>query len=237
MFDLRGKSVVVTGGGRGIGRGIARAMATAGADVVVGRAHAGTVAGDGRGAPGTGVRGDRRRHRHHRPLGARRARAADARRVRSDRLLGEQRGRRPGRGQQPPARPHRGAVGRGRRPQPEADLLRRPGRGAGHDRRRIDHQHLVPQRFPAQPPDGSVRGGQSGPRQPDRDHGRRVGTSRHPGERCGAGRGPHRRARRGHGPTEPTAAPDGDDPAAPPRHGRRHRRACAPSSPATRRRG
>jgi 3-oxoacyl-[acyl-carrier protein] reductase len=35
MFDLRGKAVVVTGGGRGIGRGIARAMATAGADVVV----------------------------------------------------------------------------------------------------------------------------------------------------------------------------------------------------------
>ena len=35
MFDLTGKSVVVTGGGRGIGRGISRAMATAGAGVVV----------------------------------------------------------------------------------------------------------------------------------------------------------------------------------------------------------
>ncbi|MFI5040427.1 MAG: SDR family NAD(P)-dependent oxidoreductase [Acidimicrobiales bacterium] len=35
MFDLAGKSVVVTGGGRGIGRGITRAMARAGADVVV----------------------------------------------------------------------------------------------------------------------------------------------------------------------------------------------------------
>jgi len=35
MFDLTGKTVVVTGGGRGIGRGIARAMAQAGADVLI----------------------------------------------------------------------------------------------------------------------------------------------------------------------------------------------------------
>lgn len=35
MFDLSGKCVVVTGGGRGIGRGIARCMAKAGADVLV----------------------------------------------------------------------------------------------------------------------------------------------------------------------------------------------------------
>jgi 3-oxoacyl-[acyl-carrier protein] reductase len=35
MFALSGKTVVVTGGGRGIGRGIARAMARAGADVVI----------------------------------------------------------------------------------------------------------------------------------------------------------------------------------------------------------
>jgi NAD(P)-dependent dehydrogenase (short-subunit alcohol dehydrogenase family) len=35
MFDLTGKAVVVTGGGRGIGRGITRAMAKAGARVVV----------------------------------------------------------------------------------------------------------------------------------------------------------------------------------------------------------
>lgn len=35
MFDLTGKNVVVTGGGRGIGRGIARAMAAGGAAVVV----------------------------------------------------------------------------------------------------------------------------------------------------------------------------------------------------------
>jgi NAD(P)-dependent dehydrogenase (short-subunit alcohol dehydrogenase family) len=35
MFDLKDKTAVVTGGGRGIGRGIARAMATAGANVVV----------------------------------------------------------------------------------------------------------------------------------------------------------------------------------------------------------
>jgi NAD(P)-dependent dehydrogenase (short-subunit alcohol dehydrogenase family) len=35
MFDLTGKVVVVTGGGRGIGRGIARAVARAGADVVI----------------------------------------------------------------------------------------------------------------------------------------------------------------------------------------------------------
>lgn len=35
MFDLTGKTIVVTGGGRGIGRGIARAMAMAGGDVVI----------------------------------------------------------------------------------------------------------------------------------------------------------------------------------------------------------
>jgi NAD(P)-dependent dehydrogenase (short-subunit alcohol dehydrogenase family) len=35
MFDLTGKVVVVTGGGRGIGRGITRAVAAAGADVVI----------------------------------------------------------------------------------------------------------------------------------------------------------------------------------------------------------
>jgi len=35
VFDLKGRAVVVTGGGRGIGRGITRAMAKAGANVVV----------------------------------------------------------------------------------------------------------------------------------------------------------------------------------------------------------
>ncbi len=35
VFDLSGKVVVITGGGRGIGRGITRAMAKAGANVVV----------------------------------------------------------------------------------------------------------------------------------------------------------------------------------------------------------
>jgi NAD(P)-dependent dehydrogenase (short-subunit alcohol dehydrogenase family) len=35
MFDLSGKTAVVTGGGRGIGRGITMALATAGANVVV----------------------------------------------------------------------------------------------------------------------------------------------------------------------------------------------------------
>jgi NAD(P)-dependent dehydrogenase (short-subunit alcohol dehydrogenase family) len=35
MFDLTGKTAVVTGGGRGIGRGIVRAMARAGATVLV----------------------------------------------------------------------------------------------------------------------------------------------------------------------------------------------------------
>lgn len=41
MFDLSGKSVVVTGGGRGIGRGISRMMAKSGASVVVaGRSQA-----------------------------------------------------------------------------------------------------------------------------------------------------------------------------------------------------
>jgi NAD(P)-dependent dehydrogenase (short-subunit alcohol dehydrogenase family) len=35
MFDLSGKTAVITGGGRGIGRGITLAMATAGANVVI----------------------------------------------------------------------------------------------------------------------------------------------------------------------------------------------------------
>ncbi len=41
MFDLTGKTIVVTGGGRGIGRGISRSMAKCGASVVVaGRSEA-----------------------------------------------------------------------------------------------------------------------------------------------------------------------------------------------------
>jgi NAD(P)-dependent dehydrogenase (short-subunit alcohol dehydrogenase family) len=35
MFDLSGKTAVITGGGRGVGRGITMAMATAGANVVI----------------------------------------------------------------------------------------------------------------------------------------------------------------------------------------------------------
>jgi NAD(P)-dependent dehydrogenase (short-subunit alcohol dehydrogenase family) len=35
MFSLSGKTVIVTGGGRGVGRGISRAMAMAGANVVI----------------------------------------------------------------------------------------------------------------------------------------------------------------------------------------------------------
>ena len=44
MFSLKGKTVVVTGGGRGIGRGITRAMAKAGANVVVTGRSAGPLA-------------------------------------------------------------------------------------------------------------------------------------------------------------------------------------------------
>ncbi|MDR3389661.1 MAG: SDR family NAD(P)-dependent oxidoreductase [Rudaea sp.] len=44
MFSLNGKTVVVTGGGRGIGRGIARAMAKAGADVLITGRSAGPLA-------------------------------------------------------------------------------------------------------------------------------------------------------------------------------------------------
>ena len=43
MFDLTGKAVVVTGGGRGIGRGISRAMAKCGASVVVAGRSAGPL--------------------------------------------------------------------------------------------------------------------------------------------------------------------------------------------------
>ena len=43
MFDLGGKTVVVTGGGRGIGRGIANAMARAGADIVISGRSAGPL--------------------------------------------------------------------------------------------------------------------------------------------------------------------------------------------------
>ena len=35
MFDLTGKTVVVTGGGRGLGAGITRMMAKAGATLVI----------------------------------------------------------------------------------------------------------------------------------------------------------------------------------------------------------
>jgi NAD(P)-dependent dehydrogenase (short-subunit alcohol dehydrogenase family) len=43
MFDLTGKTVVVTGGGRGIGRGIVRAMAQAGATLLVAGRSAGPL--------------------------------------------------------------------------------------------------------------------------------------------------------------------------------------------------
>ena len=43
MFDLTGKAVVVTGGGRGIGRGITRAMARAGANLVIAGRTAGPL--------------------------------------------------------------------------------------------------------------------------------------------------------------------------------------------------
>jgi NAD(P)-dependent dehydrogenase (short-subunit alcohol dehydrogenase family) len=43
MFDLTGKTVVVTGAGRGIGRGIVRAIATGGADVVLAGRHEETL--------------------------------------------------------------------------------------------------------------------------------------------------------------------------------------------------
>ena len=44
MFSLQGKTVVVTGGGKGIGRGIAMAMARCGAQVVVSGRDAGALA-------------------------------------------------------------------------------------------------------------------------------------------------------------------------------------------------
>jgi NAD(P)-dependent dehydrogenase (short-subunit alcohol dehydrogenase family) len=43
VFDLSGKAVVVTGGGRGIGKGISRAMAKCGASVVVAGRSAGPL--------------------------------------------------------------------------------------------------------------------------------------------------------------------------------------------------
>ena len=44
MFSLKGKTAVITGGGRGIGRGITRAMAKAGANVVIPGRGAGPLA-------------------------------------------------------------------------------------------------------------------------------------------------------------------------------------------------
>ena len=63
MFSLEGKTVVVTGGGRGIGRGISRALAKAGAQVVLSGRSEGplqeTVAElEGYGAQALAVQGD-----------------------------------------------------------------------------------------------------------------------------------------------------------------------------------
>lgn len=55
MFELDGRTVVVTGGGRGIGRGIVRAMAKAGANVVVAGRTPATLEESAEEARGIGV--------------------------------------------------------------------------------------------------------------------------------------------------------------------------------------
>jgi 3-oxoacyl-[acyl-carrier protein] reductase len=56
MFELTGKTAVVTGGGKGIGRGIVRAMAKAGANVVVAGRTPDTVESAAAEASGLGVK-------------------------------------------------------------------------------------------------------------------------------------------------------------------------------------
>ena len=96
LFDVSGKTALVTGGSRGIGLMIARGLVQAGARVIVSSRKADDVAGRGRGAHrARRLRGDPRRR-----LDTARARSALARRdpraLRGARHPRQQRGRRPG---------------------------------------------------------------------------------------------------------------------------------------------
>ena len=162
MFELAGKTAVVTRGGCGIGRGITLALAAAGANVVLAGRAAEPLESAAEQARALGVTAvpvvaditvredlDRLAAAGHEPSGYIDCWVNNA-------------GSSTAAGRGTAARPDRGSVGRGHRHQPQMDVLRLPGGGARHVRRRDDHQLVLPQRLPAQSDDRPVRAAKAG---------------------------------------------------------------------------
>ena len=186
MFSLIGKTAVITGGGRGIGAGIAFALAEQGANVVLaGRTRepleetaemvrakgvqAHVCVADITTFPGIDsiVKAATDAFGY---IDCWVNNAGSARWQDVGRLINSG-----------------GPVGQCGRPQPEVELLLRPGGGARHDPRRLDHQHQFARRLGARAAAGQLRRRQGRARRRDGDHGCGMGSSGHPGERSGAG--------------------------------------------------
>ena len=180
MFDLTGKTALVTGGSRGLGRAIAIALAGQGADVAInyrGNAEAADEVASAIGALGrrsVTVQGDT-------SAGREACEAIVKAAIDGARLGRHPRQQRRHHARQPPDADGRRGVGRRDRHQPGWTVLDDARHRAADDEGalRPHHQHEQRRR-----PDGESRTGQLRRRQgrahrPDQDHGARAGQPRH----------------------------------------------------------
>ena len=190
LFDLSGKTALVTGGSRGLGLQIAEALGEAGARVLLTSRKAADLEESAAHLKAEGHRGD---------LGRRRSQPAERDRPRHAGCDGaprprrhprQQRRRHVGRsGRGPSAR----GLGQGDEPQRALDLPDEPGdRQAQHDpeEERQDHQHRVdrrPGRQQRRHVDGRLQHEQGGGRQLHAHARRRMGQVQHQRQRPRAG--------------------------------------------------